>query len=179
MMRETNELVLEHAGRRLGIRMGIELVDGGFHWWDWLQVEQLWTGPVCTAVRAAGYIPVTPGERGRNLLRSLQHRLLAAPAQLALRRSLRADLRQRPGARHRTARQQPRLRPGARSRRLRAGHRLQRGGIDAAGDGAGRHDDRFRPRCGAARSRARHRPDQRRAPRTPPRRGRPGGLSAL
>jgi hypothetical protein len=59
MMREVNELVLEHAGRRLGIRMGIELSGGGYHWWEWLQVEQLWTGPVCTAIRAAGYIGVT------------------------------------------------------------------------------------------------------------------------
>jgi hypothetical protein len=59
MMREVNELVIEHAGRRLGIRMGIEMAGGGFHWWEWLQVEQLWTGPVCTAIRAAGYIGVT------------------------------------------------------------------------------------------------------------------------
>ena len=59
MMREVNELVLEHAGRRLGVRMGIELADGGYHWWEWLQVEQLWTGPVCTAMRAAGYIGIT------------------------------------------------------------------------------------------------------------------------
>jgi len=59
MMREVDELVIEHAGRRLGIRMGIELAGGGFHWWEWLQVERLWRGPVCTAIRAAGYIPVT------------------------------------------------------------------------------------------------------------------------
>ena len=59
LMREVNELVLEHAGRQLGIRLGIALADGGFHWWEWLQVEQLWSGPVCTAIRAAGYIGVT------------------------------------------------------------------------------------------------------------------------
>lgn len=59
MMREVNELVIEHAGRRLGVRMGIELTGGGHHWWEWLQVEQLWTGPVCTAIRAAGYVGVT------------------------------------------------------------------------------------------------------------------------
>ena len=59
LMREVGELVLEHAGRRLGIRMGIELTGGGFHWWEWLQIERLWTGPVCTAIRAAGYIGVT------------------------------------------------------------------------------------------------------------------------
>lgn len=59
MMREVNELVIEHAGRRLGIRMGIALTGGGHHWWEWLQVEQLWAGPVCTAIRAAGYIGVT------------------------------------------------------------------------------------------------------------------------
>jgi hypothetical protein len=59
MMREVNELVFEHAGRQLGLRMGIELTGGGHHWWEWLQVEQLWTGPVCTAIRAAGYIGIT------------------------------------------------------------------------------------------------------------------------
>jgi hypothetical protein len=59
LMREINELVLEHAGRRLGIRMGIELAGGGYHWWEWLQVEQLWSGLVCTAIRAAGYVGVT------------------------------------------------------------------------------------------------------------------------
>jgi len=59
LMREVNELVLEHAGCRLGIRMGIELADGRFHWWEFLQVEQLWSGPVCTAVRAAGYVGIT------------------------------------------------------------------------------------------------------------------------
>jgi len=59
MMREANELVLEHDGRHLGIRLGIEMSGGGFHWWEWVQVEQLWAGPVCTAVRAAGYIGVT------------------------------------------------------------------------------------------------------------------------
>ena len=59
LMREINELVIEHAGRRLGIRMGIALTGGGHHWWEWMQVEQLWSGPVCTAIRAAGYIGVT------------------------------------------------------------------------------------------------------------------------
>ena len=58
-MSETNEFNLEHNGRQIGIRMGVEFADGGFHWWEWLQVEQLWAGPVCTAVRAAGYIPIT------------------------------------------------------------------------------------------------------------------------
>ena len=55
---EINELVLEHQGRKLGIRLGLELAEGGFHWWEWLQIEQLWAGPVCTAIRAAGYVGV-------------------------------------------------------------------------------------------------------------------------
>jgi hypothetical protein len=59
LMREENELVFAHAGRGLGIRLGIEFADGGCHWWEWLQVEQMWAGPVCAAVRAAGYIGVT------------------------------------------------------------------------------------------------------------------------
>lgn len=59
MMREVNELTIEYSGRRLEVRMGIELAGGEYHWWEWLQVEQLWSGPVCTAIRAAGYVGVT------------------------------------------------------------------------------------------------------------------------
>lgn len=57
-MREVNELNLSFGGRSVGLRMGVELAEGGHHWWQWMQVEQLWTGPICTAVRAAGYIAI-------------------------------------------------------------------------------------------------------------------------
>lgn len=59
VMRETNELVFTHDGRELGLRMGIQL-DGepGLRWWEFVQVEELWSGPVCRAIRAAGYIGI-------------------------------------------------------------------------------------------------------------------------
>jgi len=67
VMRETNELIITHDGRELGLRMGIRL-DGeaarpsaavpGLRWWEFVQVEELWSGPVCRAIRAAGYIGI-------------------------------------------------------------------------------------------------------------------------
>jgi len=57
MMSEVNELVLSHNGRRLGLRLGVQLADRT-RWWEWLQVEELWSGPVCKAIRAAGYVGI-------------------------------------------------------------------------------------------------------------------------
>lgn len=59
VMRETNELVLTHHGREIGLRMGIQL-DGepGLRWWEFVQVEELWAGPVCRAIRAGGFIGI-------------------------------------------------------------------------------------------------------------------------
>jgi hypothetical protein len=54
---ETNELVLRMNGRRLGIRVGL-LTDQGLHWWHWVKLETLSSGPVCRSVRAMGAIPV-------------------------------------------------------------------------------------------------------------------------
>ena len=50
---EENEAELRFGDRTLGLRMG--LVHGGeTHWWEWLRVEELWSGPLCKAVRVAG-----------------------------------------------------------------------------------------------------------------------------
>ncbi|MHB9109120.1 MAG: hypothetical protein ACYDCO_18865 [Armatimonadota bacterium] len=59
VMHETNELIFRHDGRELGLRMGIQLDDEpGLRWWEFVQVEELWSGPVCRAVRASGYIGI-------------------------------------------------------------------------------------------------------------------------
>ena len=55
---EVNELVISHAGRSLGVRLGV-LKDSGPAWWQWLRVETLWSGPVCSAISAAGYVSVS------------------------------------------------------------------------------------------------------------------------
>ncbi len=54
-MREVNELVITHAGREIGLRLGIEKADGP-RWWEWLTVEEEWAGPSCKAIHAAGYV---------------------------------------------------------------------------------------------------------------------------
>jgi len=56
-MREVNELLFRYTGRELALRMGIRLADRT-RWWEWVQVEELWAGPVCRAIRAGGYIGV-------------------------------------------------------------------------------------------------------------------------
>lgn len=54
-MREVNELVIQHAGREIGLRLGIEKANGP-RWWEWLTVEEEWSGPTCKAIHAAGYV---------------------------------------------------------------------------------------------------------------------------
>ena len=54
---EINEARFTGAGKSIGLRMG--LIHGGeYHWWQWVRVETLWSGPICRAVRMAGYIEV-------------------------------------------------------------------------------------------------------------------------
>lgn len=59
LMHEVNELTLSFGGREVGLRMGMRRSDG-LHWWQWLRVEELWSGPVCRAIRAAGFIAADP-----------------------------------------------------------------------------------------------------------------------
>lgn len=55
IMHETNELVINHQGKRIGMRMGVRRSQG-FRWWQWLRIEHLWSGPIARAFRVAGYI---------------------------------------------------------------------------------------------------------------------------
>lgn len=52
---EVDELVLRHGDREIGLRVGLDTEADGLMWWEWLRVETLWSGPACTALRAAGY----------------------------------------------------------------------------------------------------------------------------
>ncbi len=52
---EVDELVLRHGAREVGLRVGLDTADDGLMWWEWVRVEELWSGPACKAIRAAGY----------------------------------------------------------------------------------------------------------------------------
>lgn len=52
---ETGELVLRHGEREIGLRLGLLRADGEPMWWEWLRVEEQWSGPGCRAIRVAGY----------------------------------------------------------------------------------------------------------------------------
>ncbi|MGD9498041.1 MAG: hypothetical protein AB7Y46_17195 [Armatimonadota bacterium] len=52
---ETGELVLRYGEREIGLRLGLLREDGTPMWWEWLQVEELWAGSACRAIRVAGY----------------------------------------------------------------------------------------------------------------------------
>jgi len=54
-----NELTLSNGKRTLGVRVGLRW-KGELHWWEWVRLEKLWSGPVVTAYRAAGCIEVVP-----------------------------------------------------------------------------------------------------------------------
>ncbi|MBD3292332.1 MAG: hypothetical protein GF393_05375 [Armatimonadia bacterium] len=53
---ETGELVLQHGDAEIGLRLGLEREDDEPMWWEWLQVEELWSGPACRAIRVGGYV---------------------------------------------------------------------------------------------------------------------------
>lgn len=52
---EEGELVLSRGDAEIGLRLGLEQRDGTRLWWEWLQAEDLWSGPACRAIRVAGY----------------------------------------------------------------------------------------------------------------------------
>ena len=54
---EVNEAVFEFGGRSIGLRLGVRHANE-HHWWEWIRIEELWSGPVCKAVRIGGYIEV-------------------------------------------------------------------------------------------------------------------------
>ncbi len=53
---ETGELVLRHGEAEIGLRIGLTREDGEQMWWEWLQAEELWSGPACRAIRVGGYV---------------------------------------------------------------------------------------------------------------------------
>lgn len=52
---ETGELVVRYGGREIGLRLGLLRTDGEPMWWEWLRVEEMWSGPSCRAIRVGGY----------------------------------------------------------------------------------------------------------------------------
>jgi len=54
---EVNEVQLAFGDKTLGLRMGLRH-GGEYHWWEWVRVEELWCGPLCKAIRMAGFIEV-------------------------------------------------------------------------------------------------------------------------
>lgn len=53
---ETGELILRHGEAEIGLRPGLITAEGERMWWEWLQVEELWSGPACRAIRVGGYV---------------------------------------------------------------------------------------------------------------------------
>ena len=54
---EVNEVDISFGGQSIGLRAGLRH-GGECHWWEWVRIEELWSGPLCKAVRAAGFIEV-------------------------------------------------------------------------------------------------------------------------
>lgn len=56
---EVGELRFTSGNRSFGVRMGVRWRDE-IHWWEWLRLETLWSGPLVTAYRVAGCIEIVP-----------------------------------------------------------------------------------------------------------------------
>ena len=48
---QVGEVVFRWKNHSLGLRLGIRWRDE-FHWWQWLRIEELWSGPLVKAVRS-------------------------------------------------------------------------------------------------------------------------------
>ena len=57
VLSEVNEAVFTFRGKSFGLRMGLQH-GGQYRWWEWVRIEELWSGPLCKAVRIGGFIPV-------------------------------------------------------------------------------------------------------------------------
>lgn len=57
ILNEVNELTFRAGERAFGLRLGLRH-EGQYRWWEWVRLEELWSGPVCRAFRAGGFIPV-------------------------------------------------------------------------------------------------------------------------
>ncbi|MBI4025519.1 MAG: hypothetical protein HY360_11100 [Verrucomicrobia bacterium] len=58
---QVGEVVFRWKNRSLALRLGIRWREE-FHWWQWLRIEDLWSGPLVKAVRIGGYIEVDPAQ---------------------------------------------------------------------------------------------------------------------
>lgn len=56
---EVGEMQFVCGTKRLGLRLGVRWKNE-LHWWEWLRMEQIWSGPVVNAYRVGGLIEVIP-----------------------------------------------------------------------------------------------------------------------
>ncbi|MCM8814386.1 MAG: hypothetical protein NC931_00150 [Candidatus Omnitrophica bacterium] len=54
---EEDEIEIGYEGKKIGIRMGL-VHKGEIHWWEWVRMEKMWSGPVCEGIIAGGFIEV-------------------------------------------------------------------------------------------------------------------------
>ena len=54
---EVNEAEITFGDKTIGLRMGLRHA-GELKWWEWVRLEELWSGPLCKAVRLGGFIEV-------------------------------------------------------------------------------------------------------------------------
>ncbi len=59
MPHEVGELRFAAGKKSFGLRMGVRWRDE-IHWWEWLRMETLWSGPLVTAYRIGGCIEIVP-----------------------------------------------------------------------------------------------------------------------
>ena len=72
VLSEVDEAVITFGGRTLGLRMGLRHA-GENKWWEWVRIEELWSGPLCKAVRIGGFIEVE--HFGDEYLATLEHEM--------------------------------------------------------------------------------------------------------
>lgn len=56
---QTGEARFSSGGKGFGLRLGVRWKDQ-LHWWQWLRIEKLWSGPVVNAYRIGGVIEIVP-----------------------------------------------------------------------------------------------------------------------
>ncbi|NQU11688.1 hypothetical protein HQ590_12915 [bacterium] len=59
LIHQVGELRFQMGERGLGLRLGARWREE-LHWWEWLRLERLWSGPVMTAYRVGGCIEAVP-----------------------------------------------------------------------------------------------------------------------
>ncbi len=54
---EEDEIEISYRGKKIGLRIGL-IHKGEIHWWEWVRIQELWSGPVCKGILAGGFIEV-------------------------------------------------------------------------------------------------------------------------